>query len=116
MLFVCTPYTHARNKHLPAIGCAGCGGLITSQAVLALNMQWHASCFACAHCHSVLPAAFYEHNHLPYCEKDYNELFGVTCSLCSKPIHAKYLVEGDKKFHEECMLCSVCSQGFQSGL
>ena len=49
--------------------------------------MWHPHCFKCTHCGIPLEERnFYEKNGLPYCEKDYMDLFNPKCWGCKKPI------------------------------
>lgn len=49
--------------------------------------MWHPQCFKCTHCGIPLEERnFYEKNGLPYCEKDYMDLFHPKCYGCKKPI------------------------------
>ncbi|CAH2323160.1 actin-binding LIM 1 isoform X16 [Pelobates cultripes] len=51
----------------------------------------------------------------PYCEKDYQVLFGVKCEACHEFITGKVLEAGDKHYHPSCARCSRCNQMFTEG-
>ncbi|XP_042636978.1 actin-binding LIM protein 1 [Orycteropus afer afer] len=51
----------------------------------------------------------------PYCEKDYQGLFGVKCEACHQFITGKVLEAGDKHYHPSCARCSRCNQMFTEG-
>eukprot|EP00048_Salpingoeca_helianthica_P013146 m.195790 g.195790 ORF g.195790 m.195790 type:complete len:525 (+) comp15460_c7_seq9:922-2496(+) len=99
----------------PAEGCAKCGQKITSKVLMAMKKQWHRECFACGHCQQPLTAEFYELDDVPYCRKDFQELFGLTCAACDEPIPGKYFQVNEKKFHEHCITCAICSLALKPG-
>ncbi|XP_069467990.1 actin-binding LIM protein 1 isoform X16 [Ambystoma mexicanum] len=104
-------------KELIASGCcAGCGRDIKNgQALLALEKQWHLGCFKCKACGKVLSGEYISKDGAPYCEKDYQVLFGVKCEACHQFITGKVLEAGDKHYHPSCARCSRCNQMFTEG-
>ncbi|XP_012579068.1 PREDICTED: actin-binding LIM protein 1 isoform X6 [Condylura cristata] len=96
--------------------CAGCGRDIKNgQALLALEKQWHLGCFKCKACGKVLTGEYISKDGAPYCEKDYQGLFGVKCEACHQFITGKVLEAGDKHYHPSCARCSRCNQMFTEG-
>ncbi|XP_038614644.1 actin-binding LIM protein 1 isoform X13 [Tachyglossus aculeatus] len=96
--------------------CAGCGRDIKNgQALLALDKQWHLGCFKCKSCGKVLTGEYISKDGAPYCEKDYQVLFGVRCEACHQFITGKVLEAGDKHYHPSCARCSRCNQMFTEG-
>eukprot|EP00070_Physeter_catodon_P030107 XP_028337001.1 actin-binding LIM protein 1 isoform X9 [Physeter catodon] len=96
--------------------CAGCGRDIKNgQALLALEKQWHLGCFKCKACGKVLTGEYISKDGTPYCEKDYQGLFGVKCEACHQFITGKVLEAGDKHYHPSCARCSRCNQMFTEG-
>ncbi|XP_076982236.1 actin-binding LIM protein 1 isoform X13 [Tamandua tetradactyla] len=96
--------------------CAGCGRDIKNgQALLALDKQWHLGCFKCKSCGKVLTGEYISKDGAPYCEKDYQGLFGVKCEVCHQFITGKVLEAGDKHYHPSCARCSRCNQMFTEG-
>ncbi|XP_059586101.1 actin-binding LIM protein 1 isoform X10 [Alligator mississippiensis] len=96
--------------------CAGCGRDIKNgQALLALDKQWHLGCFKCKACGKVLTGEYISKDGVPYCEKDYQVLFGVKCEACHQFITGKVLEAGDKHYHPSCARCSRCNQMFTEG-
>ncbi|XP_036295042.1 actin-binding LIM protein 1 isoform X15 [Pipistrellus kuhlii] len=96
--------------------CAGCGRDIKNgQALLALEKQWHLGCFKCKACGKVLTGEYISKDGAPYCEKDYQGLFGVQCEACHQFITGKVLEAGDKHYHPSCARCSRCNQMFTEG-
>ncbi|XP_057197272.1 actin-binding LIM protein 1a [Triplophysa rosa] len=96
--------------------CAGCGRDIKNgQALLALERQWHLGCFKCKACAKVLTGEYISKDGAPYCERDYQTLFGVQCEACQQFITGKVLEAGDKHYHPSCARCSRCNQMFTEG-
>ncbi|XP_073540738.1 actin-binding LIM protein 1 isoform X5 [Phyllobates terribilis] len=96
--------------------CSGCGRDIKNgQALLALDKQWHLGCFKCKSCGKVLTGEYISKDGSPYCEKDYQVLFGVKCEACHEFITGKVLEAGDKHYHPSCARCSRCHQMFTEG-
>ncbi|XP_041426064.1 actin-binding LIM protein 1-like isoform X18 [Xenopus laevis] len=96
--------------------CAGCGRDIKNgQALLALDKQWHLGCFKCKSCGKVLTGEYISKDGSPYCEKDYQKMFGVKCEACNEFITGKVLEAGDKHYHPSCARCSRCNQMFTEG-
>ncbi|KAM8781764.1 actin-binding LIM protein 1 isoform 2-T2 [Rhynchonycteris naso] len=96
--------------------CAGCGRDIKNgQALLALDKQWHLGCFKCKSCGKVLTGEYISKDGAPYCERDYQGLFGVKCEACHQFITGKVLEAGDKHYHPSCARCSRCNQMFTEG-
>ncbi|XP_076372214.1 actin-binding LIM protein 3-like isoform X3 [Tachypleus tridentatus] len=97
--------------------CAGCEQeLIEGQALIALEKPWHICCFKCTACDGVLHGEYMGKDGLPYCEKDYQKLFGVRCVHCDLYITGKVLQAGnDHHFHPSCARCSKCGDPFGDG-
>lgn len=98
-------------------GCAGCHEqLKEGQALIALDRQWHISCFCCKHCKAVLNGEYMGKDGVPYCEKCYQKLFGVKCAYCNRFISGKVLQAGDNHhFHPTCARCTKCGDPFGDG-
>ncbi|XP_013785692.1 actin-binding LIM protein 3-like, partial [Limulus polyphemus] len=97
--------------------CAACKEELTEgQALIALDKQWHIWCFKCASCGDVLHGEYMGRDGLPYCERDYQKLFGVTCAHCDRYIVGKVLQAGDSHhFHPTCARCTKCGDPFGDG-
>ncbi|XP_070707608.1 actin-binding LIM protein 1-like [Pempheris klunzingeri] len=96
--------------------CCGCGRDIKNgQALLALGGQWHLGCFKCKACRKVLSGEYISKDGIPYCERDYQNQFGVQCEACQKFITGKVLEAGDKHYHPTCARCSRCDKMFKEG-
>ena len=62
--------------------CAGCGEeLKDGQALMALDKHYHVWCFKCKACGDLLHGEYMGKDGAPYCEKDYQNLFGVKYSV-----------------------------------
>ncbi|XP_017091878.2 actin-binding LIM protein 3 isoform X5 [Drosophila bipectinata] len=97
--------------------CAGCGELLKEgQALVALDRQWHVSCFRCKSCQVVLNGEYMGKDAVPYCEKCYQKGYGVKCAYCSRFISGKVLQAGDNHhFHPTCARCTKCGDPFGDG-
>ncbi|CAG7720658.1 unnamed protein product [Allacma fusca] len=97
--------------------CNGCGQeLRDAQALVALEKQWHERCFKCKACDAVLHGEYMGKDGVPYCEKDYQKLFGVRCAYCNRYISGKVLQAGENHhFHPTCARCTKCGDPFGDG-
>ncbi|CAJ1058196.1 actin-binding LIM protein 3 isoform X1 [Xyrichtys novacula] len=96
--------------------CAGCGAEIKQgQSLLALEKQWHVSCFRCRTCNMVLTGEYISKDGVPYCEADYHAQYGVKCETCSRYISGRVLEAGGKHYHPTCARCSRCNLMFKEG-
>ncbi|NXC13130.1 ABLM1 protein, partial [Corythaeola cristata] len=110
------PMSSSPKELSSSSNCAGCGRDIKNgQALLALDRQWHLGCFKCKACGKVLTGEYISKDGAPYCEKDYQVLFGVKCEACHQFITGKVLEAGDKHYHPSCARCSRCNQMFTEG-
>ncbi|XP_072479381.1 actin-binding LIM protein 1 isoform X4 [Notamacropus eugenii] len=110
------PMSSSHKEVSSSSNCAGCGRDIKNgQALLALDKQWHLGCFKCKSCGKVLTGEYISKDGVPYCEKDYQGLFGVKCEACHQFITGKVLEAGDKHYHPSCARCSRCNQMFTEG-
>ncbi|XP_077114059.1 actin-binding LIM protein 1 isoform X12 [Ranitomeya variabilis] len=110
------PMSPGAKELSAASSCSGCGRDIKNgQALLALDKQWHLGCFKCKSCGKVLTGEYISKDGSPYCEKDYQLLFGVKCEACHEFITGKVLEAGDKHYHPSCARCSRCHKMFTEG-
>ncbi|XP_028629074.1 actin-binding LIM protein 1 isoform X2 [Grammomys surdaster] len=110
------PISSSPKEATCSSNCAGCGRDIKNgQALLALDKQWHLGCFKCKSCGKVLTGEYISKDDFPYCEKDYQGLFGVKCEACHQFITGKVLEAGDRHYHPSCARCSRCNQMFTEG-
>ncbi|KOB67245.1 Uncharacterized protein OBRU01_20108 [Operophtera brumata] len=61
--------------------------------LLMRSRQWHTWCFACVACGAVLQGEYMGRGGAPYCERDYQRLFGVRCAYCARYISGKEPIE-----------------------
>ena len=97
--------------------CAGCREeLKDGQALMALDKHYHVWCFKCKACGDLLHGEYMGKDGAPYCEKDYQNLFGVKCTYCFRFISGKVLQAGDNNhFHPTCARCTKCGDPFGDG-
>uniref|UniRef100_A0A3P8WWC1 Actin binding LIM protein family, member 3 n=1 Tax=Cynoglossus semilaevis TaxID=244447 RepID=A0A3P8WWC1_CYNSE len=122
MLTLLTPASPVRARpHVvppppPPPDCAGCGEEIKQgQSLLALERQWHVSCFKCRTCGCALTAEYISKDGIPYCEADYHTQFGIRCESCSRYISGRVLEAGGKHYHPSCARCVRCHMMFLEG-
>uniref|UniRef100_A0A096LT63 Actin binding LIM protein family member 3 n=1 Tax=Poecilia formosa TaxID=48698 RepID=A0A096LT63_POEFO len=119
---VCQQCSHSLKKDKPvkclrAINyCAGCSQEIKQgQSLLALERQWHITCFKCRTCGCTLTGEYISKDGIPYCEDDYHTQFGIRCEGCSRYISGRVLEAGGKHYHPSCARCARCHMMFQEG-
>ncbi|XP_071299709.1 actin-binding LIM protein 3 isoform X4 [Agelaius tricolor] len=96
--------------------CAGCKEEIKQgQSLLALEKQWHVSCFKCQTCGVILTGEYISKDGIPYCESDYHAQFGIKCETCDRYISGRVLEAGGKHYHPTCARCVRCHQMFTEG-
>ncbi|XP_037834822.1 actin-binding LIM protein 3 isoform X2 [Kryptolebias marmoratus] len=118
---VCQQCSHSlkRDKPVKVHGpsyCAGCGEEIKQgQSLLALERQWHVTCFKCRTCGCALTGEYISKDGVPYCETDYHAQFGIKCESCNRYISGRVLEAGGKRYHPSCARCARCHMMFQEG-
>ncbi|XP_034033996.1 actin-binding LIM protein 3-like [Thalassophryne amazonica] len=96
--------------------CAGCGEEIKhGQSLLALERQWHVSCFKCQTCGCALTGEYISKDGIPYCESDYHTQFGIKCESCNRYISGRVLEAGGNRYHPSCARCVRCHMMFLEG-
>ncbi|XP_033035886.1 PDZ and LIM domain protein 7 isoform X3 [Trachypithecus francoisi] len=94
-----------------APSCAKCKKKITGEIMHALKMTWHVHCFTCAACKTpIRNRAFYMEEGVPYCERDYEKMFGTKCHGCDFKIDAgdRFLEALGFSWHDTCFVCAIC--------
>ncbi|KAM8909135.1 PDZ and LIM domain protein 7 isoform 3-T5 [Spinachia spinachia] len=94
-----------------APNCAKCKKKITGEIMHALKMTYHVECFKCAACKTAIRnQAFYMEEGEPYCEKDYEKMFGTKCHGCDFKIDAgdRFLEALGYSWHDTCFVCALC--------
>jgi len=110
---------HCAHDLRPPATCVACGKVVSSdEAVVALNSEWHRSCFQCDRCGRILKKEFVEFNGKPYCHpRDspcYRIAQGKVCCVCSGVLDVSYLTVFEKFYHRTCFCCSGCGVPFPS--
>jgi formylmethanofuran dehydrogenase subunit E len=83
--------------------------MIIGAVTNAMEKTWHAEHFVCTQCGRPFPnGAFVEMDGKPYCEEDYNELFGPKCAFCMKPITDTCITAVGRAYHPEHFYCNSC--------
>ncbi|NXF90030.1 PDLI7 protein, partial [Eubucco bourcierii] len=99
-----------------APSCAKCKKKITGEVMHALKMTWHVQCFMCAACKTpIRNRAFYMEEGQPYCEKDYEKMFGTKCRGCDFKIDAgdRFLEALGFSWHDTCFVCAICQTNLE---
>uniref|UniRef100_A0A8C8SLI3 PDZ and LIM domain protein 7 n=1 Tax=Pelusios castaneus TaxID=367368 RepID=A0A8C8SLI3_9SAUR len=94
-----------------APSCAKCKKKIGGEIMHALKMTWHVQCFTCAACRApIRNRAFYMEEGQPYCERDYEKMFGTKCRGCDFKIDAgdRFLEALGFSWHDTCFVCAIC--------
>ncbi|KAK6317499.1 hypothetical protein J4Q44_G00128990 [Coregonus suidteri] len=118
---VCQQCSHSLVSNAPVkihgpSHCAGCKEEIKhGQSLLALEKQWHVSCFKCQTCGTVLTGEYISKDGIPYCETDYHTQFGIQCVTCNRYISGRVLEAGGKHYHPTCARCARCLMMFTEG-
>uniref|UniRef100_A0A8C8CN63 Actin binding LIM protein family member 3 n=1 Tax=Oncorhynchus tshawytscha TaxID=74940 RepID=A0A8C8CN63_ONCTS len=118
---VCQQCSHSLVSNAPVkihgpSHCAGCKEEIKhGQSLLALEKQWHVSCFKCQTCGTVLTGEYISKDGIPYCETDYHTQFGIQCVTCNRYISGRVLEAGGKHYHPTCARCARCLMIFTEG-
>ncbi|XP_062874489.1 PDZ and LIM domain protein 7 isoform X3 [Trichomycterus rosablanca] len=97
------------NRYAP--NCAKCKKTITGEIMHALKMTYHVQCFVCAACkRPIRNQAFYMEEGEPYCERDYEKMFGTKCHGCDFKIDAgdRFLEALGYSWHDTCFVCALC--------
>ncbi|KAM9833331.1 PDZ and LIM domain protein 7 isoform 1-T3 [Syngnathus typhle] len=97
------------NRYAP--NCAKCKKKITGEIMHALKVTYHVQCFKCAACKTpIRNQAFYMEEGEPYCERDYEKMFGTKCHGCDFKIDAgdRFLEALGYSWHDTCFVCALC--------
>ncbi|XP_050168123.1 PDZ and LIM domain protein 7 isoform X3 [Myiozetetes cayanensis] len=99
-----------------APSCAKCKKKITGEVMHALKMTWHVQCFTCNACKTpIRNRAFYMEEGQPYCERDYEKMFGTKCRGCDFKIDAgdRFLEALGFSWHDTCFVCAICQTNLE---
>ncbi|XP_064527906.1 PDZ and LIM domain protein 7 isoform X8 [Pseudopipra pipra] len=102
------------SRYAPS--CAKCKKKITGEVMHALKMTWHVQCFTCNACKTpIRNRAFYMEEGQPYCERDYEKMFGTKCRGCDFKIDAgdRFLEALGFSWHDTCFVCAICQTNLE---
>ncbi|XP_048883523.1 PDZ and LIM domain protein 7 [Brienomyrus brachyistius] len=102
------------NRYAP--NCAKCKKIITGEIMHALKMTYHVQCFMCAACKTpIRNQAFYMEEGEPYCERDYEKMFGTKCHGCDFKIDTgdRFLEALGYSWHDTCFVCAICQMNLE---
>ena len=87
--------------------CPGCSEFVLpdESSVNACGSVWHQEHFRCAATGVQLDMDYHEHDGMPYSEKAFFDLFGISCSTCGEVIKADALSVLGQSWHPECFIC-----------
>lgn len=106
---------HCYESYMAPI-CRKCGHRIKGDCLNALEQTWHPECFVCTYCKSAFGnSSFYLEDGMPYCEKDWNELFTTKCVGCGFPIEAgdRWVEALNNNYHSQCFKCTICQKNLE---
>ncbi|KAK0136232.1 PDZ and LIM domain protein 7 [Merluccius polli] len=102
------------NRYAP--NCSKCKKKIAGEIMHALKMTYHVECFKCAACRApIRNQAFYMEEGEPYCERDYEKMFGTKCHGCDFKIDAgdRFLEALGYSWHDTCFVCALCQMNLE---
>lgn len=90
--------------------CAACRRPVEGRCVNACGKQWHPEHFVCSTCERSFSQSkyFLGKDGSPYCEKDYNKLYGDVCHHCNNTIQDEVISALEKRYCGEHFRCSSC--------
>jgi len=107
----------AANINQGKLFCADCGGVIQINDAVSLgDSVFHTTCFCCAKCGKALAdCGFKDVGGQPHCPDCAGASGGGFCAGCGQKLVGKYVSALGQKWHQQCFVCSGCSQSFTSG-
>jgi paxillin len=74
-----------------------------------MGRDWHDRCFVCTVCSKTLNDEFFEKDGKPFCEKDYDNSFLISCAKCGQKIQGNVLRDNKGGvYHPSCFCCNKC--------
>ncbi|KAJ8679989.1 hypothetical protein QAD02_015776, partial [Eretmocerus hayati] len=92
-----------------APSCNKCNNKIKGDCLNAIGKHFHPECFSCAHCGKQFGnSPFFLEEGLPYCERDWNDLFTTKCFACGFPVEAgdRWVEALNNNYHSQCFNCT----------
>ncbi|KAK6641824.1 PDZ and LIM domain protein Zasp [Polyplax serrata] len=99
-----------------APNCDKCSGKIKGDCLNAIGKHFHPECFTCVYCGKLFGNnPFFMEDGMPYCQKDWNELFTTKCFACGFPIEAgdKWVEALNNNYHSQCFNCTTCKSNLE---
>lgn len=97
--------THFNEKF--GVSCAACKKYISSQIVVAGEAKYHAECFVCGSCGGPFNDGYIMSEGIPFCTRACADA-GPACAGCRQPLSGTISRIGAKRYHHDCVKCSVC--------
>lgn len=99
-----------------APSCDKCNNKIKGDCLNAIGKHFHPECFNCAHCGKLFGnSPFFLEEGLPYCERDWNDLFTTKCFACGFPVEAgdRWVEALNNNYHSQCFNCTMCKKNLE---
>ncbi|XP_032453054.1 PDZ and LIM domain protein Zasp isoform X7 [Nasonia vitripennis] len=99
-----------------APSCNKCNNKIKGDCLNAIGKHFHPECFNCAHCGKHFGnSPFFLEEGLPYCERDWNDLFTTKCFACGFPVEAgdRWVEALNNNYHSQCFNCTMCKKNLE---
>lgn len=99
-----------------APSCNKCNNKIKGDCMRAIGKHFHPECFNCAHCGKLFGnSPFFLEEGLPYCERDWNDLFTTKCFACGFPVEAgdRWVEALNNNYHSQCFNCTMCKTNLE---
>ncbi|XP_058804966.1 PDZ and LIM domain protein Zasp-like [Phymastichus coffea] len=96
--------------------CDKCNNKIKGDCLNAIGKHFHPECFNCAHCGKHFGnSPFFLEEGLPYCERDWNDLFTTKCFACGFPVEAgdRWVEALNNNYHSQCFNCTMCKKNLE---
>ena len=88
--------------------CAKCNNPINRNMVTFKTFEgkdYHPECLKCSSCRSRIKKIPKSYEGKLYCDDCIQP-----CTTCGKPVGKSFSEIDDKKYHEDCLLCSICNK------
>ncbi|KAL5470727.1 hypothetical protein EMCRGX_G028736 [Ephydatia muelleri] len=98
------------------ITCAACGKICSGEVLKVQDRHFHIECFTCKVCGSkLLSGGYFMKNEEYYCSKDYHDMFGTKCKVCSLYVEGRVVTALGHSYHPQCFTCDRCREEIRSG-
>lgn len=94
--------------------CHKCNRPVTTAFVVAKGKTFHADCFSCGDCGTMLGGKqFIPRDNQFYCENCYYKNFNPACGKCKETIKGQYISALGQSWHPHCFVCTDCNKPFE---